>query len=220
MIVLLDTSESLSICASELGCRVEQLLTPLTYRLPQQIEQHYAIDNGCFANFEEGAFLRLLERERKRRDLCRFVSVPDVVGSALRTLEVFQEWKQRLSDWPLAFVCQDGQENLPIPWKEIQSIFIGGSTEWKISKHSENCIKAAKIIGKWVHVGRVNTPGRFEHFEKLGADSIDGTGLSQYSWMRYRIYNDRNTPKFDFMNDKEKNSPQFTERLNEKQENQ
>lgn len=205
MIVLLDTSESLSTCALELGCRVEQLLTPLTYRLPQQIEQHYAIDNGCFANFEEGGFLRLLERERKRRDLCRFVAVPDVVGSAMRTLEVFQEWKQRLLDWPLALVCQDGQENLPIPWKEIQAIFIGGSTEWKLSKHAANCIRAAKIIGKWVHVGRVNTPGRFELFEKLGADSIDGTGLSQYSWMRERIYSERTNPRFDFMNEKQEN---------------
>jgi hypothetical protein len=29
---------------------------------------------------------------------------------------------------------------------------------------------------------------RFEYFEELGADSIDGTGLSRYSHMRERIY--------------------------------
>jgi hypothetical protein len=49
-------------------------------------------------------------------------------------------------------------------------------------------IKAAKMFGKWVHAGRVNTPARFEHFEKLGADSIDGTGLARYDHMRAAIY--------------------------------
>ncbi len=37
-------------------------------------------------------------------------------------------------------------------------------------------------------------PGRFEHFEALGADSIDGTGLSRYSWMRERIHAEATRP--------------------------
>lgn len=48
---------------------------------------------------------------------------------------------------------------------------------------------------KWVHVGRVNTPGRFERFEMLGAHSIDGTGLSRYSWMRERIMQRETEPR-------------------------
>jgi hypothetical protein len=55
-------------------------------------------------------------------------------------------------------------------------------------------IKTAQALGKWCHVGRVNTPGRFEHFEALGADSIDGTGLSRYSWMRRAIYEKATRP--------------------------
>lgn len=46
-----------------------------------------------------------------------------------------------------------------------------------------------------VHIGRVNTPGRFERFEKLGADSIDGTGLARYSHMRAAIYENTINPK-------------------------
>lgn len=143
-----------------------------------------------------------MEREKERQHLCRFVAVPDVVGSARRTLEVFKEWKDELHNrkgWSLALVCQDGQEDHPIPWSDIDAIFIGGSTKWKTSEASMACIKAAKALGKWVHVGRVNTPGRFEWCEALGVDSIDGTGLSRYSWMRERIYHEQTRPKLEFI---------------------
>lgn len=197
MIALLDTSHDLDEAAEELGCRVEQLLTPLTRFKLQRPDSPFAIDNGAYAKFDAPAFLALLEREKARKGQCRFVAVPDVVGSARRTLEVFDRWAHRpeLGGWPLAFVCQDGQEDLELPWEDVKAIFIGGTTEWKLSKHAAACIKAAKALGHFVHVGRVNTPGRFEYFEKLGADSIDGTGLSRYSWMRERIYEARTRPK-------------------------
>lgn len=195
MIALLDTSEDLNVCAAELGCTVEQLLTPLTRFRPQQPESMFAIDNGAFSSFDRKAFESLLEREKSRRSLCRFVAVPDVVGSARRTLEVFDYWYARIHEWPLALVAQDGQENLPIRWELIDAVFIGGSTEWKLSNHAAAVIKAAKAMDKWIHVGRVNRPGRFEYFENLGADSIDGTGIARYSWMREAIYNAARAPK-------------------------
>lgn len=195
MLVLLDTSQKLDVCAAELGCEVEQLLTPLTrYRL-QRPESRFAIDNGAFSSFDAKAFNALLAREYDRRSQCIFVCAPDVVASARRTLEVFDRWKDRLNDWPVALVAQDGQEDLPIPWDEIKAIFIGGTTEFKLSESVMQIVKAAKALDKWVHVGRVNTPGRFEYFEKMGADSIDGTGLSRYSWMREKIYMDYKQPE-------------------------
>lgn len=133
------------------------------------------------------AFRSLLAREAHQRELCRFVAAPDVVGSARRTLEVFEIWKLELAGWPIALVCQDGQEHLPIPWTEIAAVFIGGSTNWKCGPHAAAIIKAAKALGKWVHVGRVNDPVRFDHFERLGANSCDGTGLARYSHMRKAI---------------------------------
>lgn len=163
----------------------------------QHPERGFCMDNGAFGKFDPALFLRLVERERPRRDLCRFVAVPDVVGEARRTCEVFPFWRRKpeLAGWPLAFVCQNGQEHLPIPWAHLAAVFIGGDTEWKEGKHAAAIIKAARVLGKWVHVGRVNTPGRYEHFEKLGADSIDGTGIARYSHMRAAIYENATAPR-------------------------
>ena len=196
MIVLLDTSHDLQTAEQEIGAPVEQLLTPLTRFSPQQPESYFAIDNGAFSKFDRTRFVNLLDREQDRKNLCRFVAVPDVVGSARRTLECFDSWADRLSGWRLALVAQDGLQDLEVPWKSIDAIFIGGSTEWKMSSHASQVIKAAQLLDKWVHVGRVNAPGRFEYFEELGVDSIDGTGLSRYSWMRKRIYERDKQQKF------------------------
>ena len=194
MIAMLDTSEDLAVCQEEIGCPVEQLLTPLTRFARQRKDAHFCIDNGAFSRFNGEAFLSLLQREAADRHLCRFVAVPDVVASARRTLEVFDHWCYKLAGWPLALVAQDGQENLPIPWQNISAVFIGGSTSWKLGADAVAVIKAAKAIGKWVHVGRVNTPARFEYFENLGVDSIDGSGLARFSWMRERIYKQQQSP--------------------------
>lgn len=188
MIVMLDTPQPLDECAAQLGAPVEQFFSPQTYRRAQFPERHFCVDNGAFGNFDGALFLRLLQREKSRMDLCRFVAVPDVVASAARTREVFDLWAPQIEEWPLAYVVQDGQEHTPIPWDRIAAIFIGATTQWKEGPHAAACIKAAKMFGKWVHAGRVNTPARFEHFEKLGADSIDGTGLARYDHMRTAIY--------------------------------
>lgn len=191
---MIDSSEGLDKASLELGVPVEQLFTPSTRRRAFDPEGKFGIDNGAFSSFSAGEFVSLLDREMPRRELCRFVAVPDVVGDARRTLECFESWEPSLRSWPIALVAQDGQEHLPIPWCKIAAIFIGGSTEWKMSKHSVAIIKCAQIMGKWVHVGRVNTPGRYEYFKELGVDSIDGTGLSRYSWMRKAIYERETQP--------------------------
>lgn len=199
MIVLLDTNKSLEKCSKEIGAPCEQLLTPLTRFNLTEPEKPFAIDNGAFAGLNVGSFISLLERESHRRQLCRWVAVPDVVGDARRTLEVFKIWRNKpeMNGWKLAYVCQNGQENLPIPWSHIDAVFIGGDTEWKMGKAAAACVKASKALGKWVHAGRVNTPGRFEYFQKLGADSIDGSGLARYTHMREAIYKAQTEPKLD-----------------------
>lgn len=153
MIALLDTSEDLSICESELGCKCEQLLTPLTRFKPQRPDQEFAIDNGAFANFDPNQFRSLLARECSRKQLCRFVTVPDVVGSAIRTREAFDHWYNRITGgWKLAYVAQDGQQSVNIPWEYIGAIFIGGSTEFKMGECTRQIIKAAQLMEKWVHM--------------------------------------------------------------------
>lgn len=187
MIALLDNGQDLDVCAGEIGGYVGQLLTPLTRYLLRDPSRPWAIDNGAFSGLDIAAFLALLEREEHHRDRCLFVTVPDIVGSARRTLELYDYWRPRLCTWRLAFACQDGQENLPIPWAEIDAVFIGGSTNWKGSDHAAQIVRAARAMGKWVHVGRVNDGVRWAHFEKLGANSADGTGIARFSHMRRGI---------------------------------
>ena len=183
MIVMLDSSEAhFKIAAEELGCQVGQLLTPLTRYTDRGLV--YGIDNGAFSGFDARAFRSLLARQSGDRDRCRFVCAPDVVGSARRTLEMFDIWYPQLAGWPVALVVQDGQENLPIRWDLISAVFIGGSTEFKISPDAKAIVDAAKIAEKWTHMGRVNTPDRFDLALSWGIDSIDGTGISRYSHMR------------------------------------
>lgn len=155
----------------------------------RDVTRPWAIDNRAFVEFNVNEFTHTLEKMKPYRDHCLFVSAPDVVGSARRTLEVFEHWKSRLAGWKIALVCQDGQEHLPIPWDQIDAVFIGGTTNWKGSHHVTHIVKAAQLLNKWVHIGRINTPARFEHFLQLGADSCDGSGVSQYTWMREAIAN-------------------------------
>jgi hypothetical protein len=194
MLALLDNGQDLDECAAEIGCEVGQLLTPLTrYRL-RDSERPWAIDNGGFSGLDIKAFMALLEREAHHKDKCLFVTAPDIVGSARRTLEVFERWRPRLDGWRVALVCQDGQEDLPLPWDDIAAVFIGGTTNWKGSDHVVHIVRAAKALDKWVHVGRVNHAARFEHFEKIGADSFDGSGIARYTHMREAIKNRGNQP--------------------------
>lgn len=128
MIALLDNGQDLSVCEDEIGLPVDQLLTPLTsYRL-RDPNRPWAIDNGGFKNLDLPGLQRLLARENHHKHKCKFVAAPDIIGSAARTLEVFHWYLPNLEGWPVALVCQDGQEMLPIPWDAIAAVFIGGST--------------------------------------------------------------------------------------------
>lgn len=186
MLALLDNGQDLDECAEEIGVPVGQLLTPLTsYR--NRSPDLFGIDNGGFKSPDPDGLLRLMKREEQHREKCLFVACPDIVGSAQRTLEVFKWFRPKLDGWRVALVCQDGQEYLPIPWDEIDAVFIGGSTSWKCSHHVLQIIKTAKLLGKWVHAGRVNDPMRWAHFEEAGADSGDGSGIARYTHMRIAV---------------------------------
>ena len=165
---------------------VGQLLTPLTRY--KRWSDFFAIDNGAFSSFHHKAFKALLAREYEHRRLCKFVAVPDVVGDARRTLEVFNLLAHDLKSagWPVALVLQDGIGDLAIPWRQLAAVFIGGTTKFKESDSAVACAKAARILGKWVHVGRVNTPDRWDKWAKI-AHSVDGSGVSRYSHMRTRL---------------------------------
>lgn len=172
-----------------------QLVTPLTsYANWGGV---FAIDNGAFSGFDRAQFHRILERDGVHKSNCLFVTMPDIVGNGRRTLEIWrhrERFKLVQGNWPLALVSQDGMEDLEIPWPEMKCLFVGGRDPWKDSQASADIVKTAKTFGLHVHVGRVNTIKRYRHFEALGADTCDGSGIAMYDHMLTDIERNLNEP--------------------------
>lgn len=158
-----------------------QLLTPLTRYA--NFGGTFAIDNGAFSGFDKKLFANLLANNETHRSRCLFVTIPDIVGSARRTLEVWRHRAKFAQYWPMALVAQDGAEDLEIPWDEMSAVFIGGRDPWKDSQAAIDIVKTAKTLGKHAHVGRVNTAKRFRLFHDAGADTCDGSGVAMYDHM-------------------------------------
>jgi hypothetical protein len=158
--------------------RLGRLMTPGNGNRPDHLP--WAVDNGAFAGFKPKAFTRMLDRFRGMPG-CLWVASPDVVVNAAGTLELFREWEPRLhaDGWPVALVAQDGL-TAP-PWDSFECLFIGGSTEYKLSGAAEQTAWEAKRRGKLVHMGRVNTVRRMRAAHQAGADSIDGGKFSRWA---------------------------------------
>ena len=141
----------------------------------------WAADNAAFSRFDPKAYRRMLERVH-RTPGCLFVTVPDVVGDAFATRELWSDWYLFVHAFglPTAFVLQDGVLEVGVPWLECDAVFIGGSTAFKLSADARACVTEAKRLGKWVHMGRVNTMPRLRYAQHLGVDSVDGTGFSRW----------------------------------------
>lgn len=155
-----------------------QLRTPLTaYALSGK---SYGLDNGCFSRFPEKTWRRLLNEAERNKPV--FTCLPDIVGDARRTLDLFNYFKPETTGLNRCLVLQDGIGNFEIPWKDIDAVFVGGSDKFKTAPEAINACKVAKMLGKWVHVGRVNTYERTMQWLELG-DSLDGSGISQYDYM-------------------------------------
>ncbi len=142
----------------------------------------WAMDNGAFSGFDEGAFVRMMEHFSGMPG-CLFVTAPDVVADAASTLKRWPFWSRLIRGlgFAPAFVAQDGLGlQGRTPWDEIGALFIGGSTSYKEGAEARTLCGIAKARGIWVHWGRVNGKRRYELAQIAGADSIDGTGFSMY----------------------------------------
>lgn len=140
----------------------------------------FAIDNGCFnARTYVGDDRWFAWMKEQPRQDCLFAVAPDVVEDHAATVERSSEWLPiiRREGFRAAFVLQDGACVETVPWDAFDVAFVGGSDAFKLGG-ADQLIAYAKSIGKWVHVGRVNSQKRFERFAWLGADSCDGTFLA------------------------------------------
>ena len=123
---------------------------------------------------------RFLVANAHHSKTCLFAVAPDVVGDAAATLEKSLPWlpKIRALGYPAAFVAQDGQEDLSLPWDDFDVLFIGGTTEFKLGRYARQLVADSKARGMWVHMGRVNSRKRFRYADAIGCDSVDGTFLT------------------------------------------
>ena len=182
MIYLSGTHNSAIAAAGAANLPLGVILTPNVAYKPETATAYrwWAADNGCFtqgANFRLDHFLVWLDRHDRRA--CLFVVAPDVPFDAKATLETFFETSGavRGKNFPVALAAQNGLGGLVIPWAELDAIFIGGDTEWKLSHEAARICWEARSRGKWVHMGRVNSRRRLARAVAMGCDSVDGTFL-------------------------------------------
>lgn len=172
------------------------LLTPKTSDRPDDftpdvanIYRYVGLDNGCFTEsgrqrFERlglDGYIALGERAIELwGDEMLFATAPDVPmdwrGTLKASLPVLERLRERLPS-RAALVLQDGATPENIPWKQIDWVFIGGSTEWKIGPMARACAAEARRRHKGVHMGRVNSLERMRIAQSFGCDSADGTYL-------------------------------------------
>lgn len=162
--------------------RLGFMVTPETgYRIPSGVT--WAADNGCFATpelFDIGRYVTWLGTRADVRDACLFAVAPDRMANAAATLELYPATGRaiRAAGYRAALVAQDGLERLPVPWDDLDCLFVGGTTAWKLSEPAYQLGTEAKRRGKWVHVGRVNGYRRLQNAASAGFDSADGTKLA------------------------------------------
>lgn len=143
----------------------------------------FGIDNECFTReFDGERYCRFLKRvmEIHGSKHCLFATAPDVVGDAVATWERSEQWLRiiRGIGLPAALVAQDGIESTNIQWGSFDCIFVGGSTEWKLSQDAAWIMREAKKRNKWTHMGRVNSVYRASHLIEF-PDSVDGTAWAK-----------------------------------------
>lgn len=143
----------------------------------------WAADNGCYSQgdkFVLSDYLDWLEMMRPVQGTCLFATAPDVVGDARATWERSRDILPviRTMGYKAALVGQDGLEDIAVEWDHFDALFIGGTTEWKLSESAYALAAEASRRGKWAHMGRVNSRRRLRAAAISGFDSADGTHIS------------------------------------------
>ena len=123
-------------------------------------------DNGAFGGtWDPDRWRRWLARDQPRAG-CLAAVCPDVVADAAATLELFDRYVGTLVDlrYPVALAAQDGLTATMVPWDAIDCLFVGGTTEWKLSETAHELAErpadtASGYIAAGSTVGRDTAPG-------------------------------------------------------------
>jgi hypothetical protein len=141
----------------------------------------FALDNDAYSawsnktTWSEDQWRIMLDTLHKAGASPSWAIVPDVVADKTATIALWAKYVEEVRQygWPTAFAVQDGMTKADVP-HDADVVFVGGSTEWKWAT-------AAYWVDAYarVHIGRVNSLKKLLYCEKIGVESIDGTG-----WMR------------------------------------
>lgn len=148
----------------------------------------HALDNGAWGAFQKQtpfdgvAFEKLVDASGAN---AQFIVVPDIVAGGMASLEFSLSWLPRLAGAKrLLIPVQDGMDVFTVAAVLTEDyrlgIFLGGSTEWKLETMYQ-WGELAAIMGRYYHVGRVNSRRRIRLCAEAGADSFDGTSATMYS---------------------------------------
>jgi hypothetical protein len=147
-------------------------------RVPIDPWMPFALDNDAFMawrnkkEWDVGAWREMLRYVRLTRQIPLWAAVPDAVADRHTTLAKWKAHADEIQDlgWPAAFCVQDGMTPSDVP-KGADVVFVGGTDGWKFPN-----LKLWTDNFPRVHCARVNAPAMFEACERLGCESVDGTG--------------------------------------------
>ena len=185
--MLSRTSKVIHSLVNDYSTYLGTLVTPRNgaFKHAQELWQSYglpwACDNDAFNGFDADNYRKILQKITNAEG-CLWISLPDAVGDAKKTIELFDCWYEEAkgTSQPIALVAQDGIEDLNVPWAQIDALFIGGSTGFKLSKTVEDLVKEANSKGKRTHMGRVNSFRRYRKAYEMGCDTVDGTNVCRW----------------------------------------
>lgn len=138
----------------------------------------FVVDNGAFIAWRDGVpwdeneWRKMICRIRMRRIKPLWAAVPDVVANREKTIANWEIYAEEINSlgWTTAFCVQDGMTPDDVP-AGADVVFVGGTDEWKFPN-----LKMWTENFRRVHCARVNAPEMIEACERLGCESIDGTG--------------------------------------------
>jgi hypothetical protein len=185
MLLVSGATETMRRCAD--NPHLGRLVVPRDQNAPAALpaSMPWGMDNGAYTGFDADLYEKAAKRWAPLRDNCLFITLPDVVGDAEKTMALFEMMQGRVRGWGYpaelhALVAQDGLEDMQVPWPNFGTLFIGGTTAFKMGAGAERLVREAKARDKRVHVGRVNTMRRVRHFSLMAVDTIDGSKFSMY----------------------------------------
>ncbi len=138
----------------------------------------FVLDNDAFKCWRDGipwsmdAWRVMLLWIRRTGLKPLWAAVPDVVTNREATIANWEIYKGEIISlgWPAAFCVQDGMTPDDVP-SGADVVFVGGTDGWKFPNLSMWTSHFPRV-----HCARVNAPEMIEACERLGCESVDGTG--------------------------------------------